>query len=934
MGRTRIILLATLVWWLGCAPHAALATTLTLRMGLEQNPPLTGFSTSGTAEGLFVDLMDEIARQEGWHIEYLSCPQAECLAMLADHRIDLMAPLAWSPERAQRFLFSASDIVTNWGVVYAPRNSHINSFLDLQGHRVGGVPNDIHFIRLREQLKDFGIAINLRDYPDFDTVFKAIESGEVDAGVVGRFFAMKRAAAYNIEATPIVFNPIHVHLAMAPGIDPQTVIAINQRIEVLKSQPASVYHHSIARWLRPRNNLTGLPLWLKLLSAVLAGISVLLVAFALLLRRSVERKTSRLRTTEAALREKNAFLETLFQSIPFDLWVRDTDNRLLMQNDLNAAHYHVTVGNTPEEDGVPPSTVQLWSLYYEQVFNGAPIDMEVREGEQVFRKIVAPIYHDNRVVAIFGLNIDNTAAINAMEALHVSERRFKVIFDESPVAIALIKLDNGAYVDMNRQFCELSGHTRDEMLGKTTQELGLLSNSEDHNRLQTLLMSQGKIECEEIKINATGQQVRTGLLSVRVVMIGRVPHAVYLIQNITELKQFEEQLHATEATFRGIFDNAPIGIFQSTPAGYFTSINSAFATIFGYSSPEEMMASVRDITNQLYADPDQRRRIIRQLQTTDTLVMDDLEFIRKDGTHFFGTLYIRAVNDSTTGETALLDGFIVDSTERRQTQEIMLQHEKMLMIGGLAAGMAHEINNPLGIIAQDIQNMQRRLSPDLPANCQTAARLGLNLEILQNYLDEREITGYLDSIREAIRRTSRIIDNMLQFSRQNGTNHQLAPLHEVMDHALELAGGDYELRKRYNFQGITIQRSYSPDLPPVPVNVTEIEQVLINLLKNAAQAMTDWTGERNILISTRRDGNYALLTVCDSGPGMTEEIRLRIFEPFFTTKPVGSGTGLGLAVSHAIIAKNHKGLITVESSPGNGCCFTIRLPLAQDENHV
>jgi len=899
--------------FLTCTAIQGYAANLTLRMGLEQNPPLAGVAADGKPEGLFVDLMNEIARLEGWQIDYIPCP--------------------WLPERAEHYVFSADDVVTNWGVVYSRPDAHIHSFLELHQRRIGVVPNNVQTIYLRNHLDEFGINVTLVNYPTFDAVFRALDEGEVDVAVVGRLFAMRRASAYRVQATPIIFNPIRVHFAFAQQTDPQVVATVNRHLELFKAQPNSLYFRSLNHWLHPQDSFS-IPFWLKVLFATLLLSSVLLVGFTLLLRRSVERKTSMLRATEAILREKNAFLETLFQSIPFDLWVRDRNSRLLMQNDLNAAHYQVTIGNTPQEDGVPPALNRLWQVYLEQALQGESFDMEIREGERVYRKIVAPIRTDGTTVATFGLNIDITDSIQALEALHASERRFKVIFDESPIAIALVTLDSGVYVDMNRQFCELSGLSREQILGKNSLELGLLDSREEHERLQALLVARGRIDCAEIKFRAAERELRTGLLSVRVVMIARQPHAVYLIQDITELKQFKAQLQATEATFRSIFDNAPIGIFQSTSDGRLTSINNAFANIFGYSSPELMMREIRDITTQLYADPDQRRRMIRQLQTTESLVLDDLEFLRSDGSHFFGTMYIRAIRENNDSEKLLFDGFVVDSTERRRTQEILLQHEKMLMIGGLAAGMAHEINNPLGIIAQDLQNLQRRLSPGLSANRQAAERLGLDLDTLQAYLTEREITGYLHSISEAVRRTSRIIDNMLQFSRQNSANHQLAPLHEVIDHALELAGGDYDLRKLYKFQELRIDRAYASDLPLVSLNVTEIEQVLINLVKNATQAMSDWPGERAISITTRRDGNYALLTLCDTGPGMSEETRLRVFEPFFTTKPVGSGTGLGLAVSHAIITKNHKGLISVTSSPGKGCCFMIRLPLTQDGNHA
>ncbi len=928
LTRSIYCILAVCCGLLLAGPPPALCAPVTLRMGLEQSPPLTGISPACKAEGLFVDVMDEVARREGWQIDYVSCPQAACLNMLKKHQLDLMAPLAWSPERARQFLFSTDDIVTNWGVIYSSPGKNINSFLDLQGCSVGGVPNDIHFLRLREQLKKFGITATYREYPDFDKVFSALEKRQLDAGVAGRFFAMKRAGAYHIETTPIIFNPVHVHLAMTPSLDPRLVSAINKRIAEMKNQPGSAYYQALARWLHPRNE-SSMPFWLKISTATLAGILVLLVLFNLLLRHSVERKTLKLRAAESALQEKNAFLETILNSIPFDLWVRDRDNRLLMQNDLNAAHYQVTIGHTPEEDGIPPATAQLWSLYCEQALDGEPVDMEVREGNSIFRRIVAPIRYADKVTALFGLNIDITANVSAMEALHASERRFKIIFDESPVAIALCTLDSGIYVDMNRQFSELTGRSRDEMLGKTTQELGMLSN-ELHDRLQTLLMGQGRLDCEEIQINAADGPVRTGLLSVRVVMIGRRPHAVYLFQDITDLKKAEAALQDTEGQLLRLIDRAPMGIAM-TDGGTIRYANEAFALMSGHENAQEVLG--RSIID--YFAPDwqavARDRAARRIRGEEVPASYEAEGMRLDGSLF--PMQISVVKLFTQGEQRLLI-FFQDLTEQKRQHEVLIQNEKMVMIGGLAAGMAHEINNPLGIIAQDLQNIQRRLSPELPANHLVADQLGIDLVALQHYLRQREITDYLAGMREAVRRTSRIIENMLQFSRQGGPKHQLAPLDEVIDHALELAASDYALRKDCDFAGIAVERCYAPDLPPIPINVTEIEQVLINLLKNAAQAMAGQQSERRITVSTQRDGDCAMLTLCDTGPGMTEEVRLRIFEPFFTTKPVGSGTGLGLSVSHAILVKNHHGSITAASSPAKGSCFTIRLPLTENGHHA
>jgi signal transduction histidine kinase len=141
------------------------------------------------------------------------------------------------------------------------------------------------------------------------------------------------------------------------------------------------------------------------------------------------------------------------------------------------------------------------------------------------------------------------------------------------------------------------------------------------------------------------------------------------------------------------------------------------------------------------------------------------------------------------------------------------------------------------------------------------------------------------------------------------------------------------LKKKYDFRRIEIVREYEPDMPRIPCTETEIEQVILNLLKNAAQAMIDIPPDRKptITLHLRREQRYAVIEVADNGPGMTEETRRRVFEPFFTTKEPGIGTGLGLSVSYMIVTQNHKGLMEVASTPGEGARFTVRLPLSKKD---
>jgi signal transduction histidine kinase len=271
-----------------------------------------------------------------------------------------------------------------------------------------------------------------------------------------------------------------------------------------------------------------------------------------------------------------------------------------------------------------------------------------------------------------------------------------------------------------------------------------------------------------------------------------------------------------------------------------------------------------------------------------------------------------------------------DVTERVQIEEMMIQSEKMLSVGGLAAGMAHEINNPLGAILQASQNIVRRVSPEFPVNLQVAESCGTNLDAVRRYLEQREVLSFLEDIRESGLRAAQIVENMLAFSRKPEAGGSSTDLAELLDRTLVLAGSDYDLKKRYDFRQIEIVRDYAPDTPPVICQAGKMQQVFFNILRNGAEAMRETRdGGRvpKLVLRVFPEGRMVRVEIEDNGPGMDEAIRKRIFEPFFTTKPPGSGTGLGLSVSYFIVTQDHKGSLAVVSQPGEGSRFIIELPV-------
>jgi two-component system NtrC family sensor kinase len=250
-------------------------------------------------------------------------------------------------------------------------------------------------------------------------------------------------------------------------------------------------------------------------------------------------------------------------------------------------------------------------------------------------------------------------------------------------------------------------------------------------------------------------------------------------------------------------------------------------------------------------------------------------------------------------------------------------------VGGLAAGMAHEINNPLGAMVQNAQNILRRISPDLLQNQIAAEQCGITLEAVREYLERRQIITFLESIRTSGHKASEIVDNMLNFSRKSESRKTPVLLDGLLEKTVSLAAHDYDLKKKFDFRRIRIERQYEKSLEPVACVATEIEQVVLNLLRNAAQAMAEGVGKDppTIFLRLYKSRDMAVIEVQDNGPGMNDQELKRVFEPFYTTKDVGVGTGLGLSVSYFIVTNNHNGAMEVQSEPGKGANFIIRLPL-------
>ncbi len=516
----------------------------------------------------------------------------------------------------------------------------------------------------------------------------------------------------------------------------------------------------------------------------------------------------------------------------------------------------------------------------------------------------------------------------AEERLRQSEAYMRLTLENAPIGIGSGDL-HGRLLDANPAFASLLGYTREELVGMHVADIthpedraetqrqfeALVRGDIPHYELQKrYLRKDGSV----IHVRAQAGLVRDAA--------GQPVRVVGQVEDETERLRSAQEIQRMRAYLKNIIDSMPSVLVGVDTEGRVTEWNLSAERSTGIASGDAVGRAFVDLFPELAAQMHNVSEAIRRNQPIRTERLP----IKKDGeTRYAQVMVYPLLANGAVGAVIRMD----DITERIRIEQMMVQTEKMLSVGGLAAGMAHEISNPLSIILQSAQNVLRRVSEDLPANRVTADELGLNLHTLRRYLEARGVAEFIAGIQEAGARASRIVADMLAFSRSSAS--QLIPnrLDDMLETVLRLAASDYDLKKKYDFRQIEIERDYDRGLGEVLCDRTQIEQVLLNLIKNAAHAMADagTPSPRRIRLGTRRDGGFARIEVEDNGPGMDETTRKRAFEPFFTTKEAGVGTGLGLSVSYFIVTEQHKGSISVASGEGRGCCFTIRLPLAGGE---
>ncbi len=589
-----------------------------------------------------------------------------------------------------------------------------------------------------------------------------------------------------------------------------------------------------------------------------------------------------------------------------------------------------------------PDDLERVSIFIDEVLEtgSGTIELELicKDGRKVPTEYKVSVIRKDDGQANYFISIgrDITERKRAEEELRQSEIRYRQMFETNQAVKLMIDPADGRIIEANEAAYRFYGYDAQTLTSLRIWDINILSDEEVRQEM-------AQVKSENRFFFSFRHRLASGEIRDVEVYSGPVQSddesLLYsIVHDVTERKQAEQKLRESEEKFSNLFHRSNDAILIHDLDGNILDVNQKMLDLFGYTKREvssitiPMLHPVQAIGKSKWAF----ETIVRE-----NFVRLEIEFKKKSG-----ELFSAEISSSLfeIGGKKVIQGIVRDITERKKMQELMIQSEKMLSVGGLAAGMAHEINNPLAGMMQTAENMRNRLTNvGLPANLKAAAEVGTSMEAIHAFMDARGIPRMLAAISESGRRVADTVDNMLSFARRGDAAATTLDVAELLDKALELAATDYDLKKQYDFKAIEIIKEYEEILPWVPCEGVKIQQVFLNILRNGAQAMQEMKDESGRWRDNRKKPRFVLrlahedeagmlrIEIEDNGPGMDAATRKRVFEPFFTTKPVGEGTGLGLSVSYFIITENHSGELDVESEPSKGTNFIIRLPVERDE---
>ena len=584
--------------------------------------------------------------------------------------------------------------------------------------------------------------------------------------------------------------------------------------------------------------------------------------------------------------------------------------------------------------GIRETDPHFFDVYGRVAMSGKPERFEsFVEALQMWFQVSVYCPAPEHFVAVFDVITERK---QAQVALQEFERRFATVFRSSPVSMSITAVTTTRYVDVNDMFVRNSGFSREEIIGRTSEELQLFNDPSDRERLVAEVRQQGFAYCMRMRFRMKAGDIRDGLISSQMIRLHGEPHLLSTIVDVTEHQRVEDEVRNAKAFLDSSINAVADPIFVKDEKRRFVLVNDALCTIVG--RPREGLLGERMGT---ICSPANRSRFSGRWMPMSWRPEENLneESLSNLSSGEVRTIITRKTRYVDPSGKRFLVGVIRDVTDRKQLEAELGHARKLEAVGQLAAGIAHEINTPTQYVGDGVHFLReafagyqrlvgqyRRAVEILDTAGGQEALVGEIRETEQDidlpYL-EANVPGSFTSCEDGISRISTIVRAMKEFAHPDQREKAPADLNQALQTTLAIARNEYKY--------VADVRTEFGELPPVLCHVGDLNQVFLNLIVNAAHSIGDVVGpgggKGTIRIRTSIEGSMVRIDIADTGSGIPQAIRHRIFDPFFTTKEVGKGTGQGLAIARSTVVTKHRGSLTFETEVGLGTTFTIRLPI-------
>ncbi len=505
-----------------------------------------------------------------------------------------------------------------------------------------------------------------------------------------------------------------------------------------------------------------------------------------------------------------------------------------------------------------------------------------------------PITNDRgEIVGFRGVRRDITERKQAEEALRQSEERYRSILEE--MEDSYFEVDLGGHITfVNSSACRDLGYSEEELIGMSYKQF----TAEDHIEAVHQVFSEVYRAGTPNKGFSWKTARKDGIHGYAETSVsplrndeGEIIGFRGVGRDIAERKQAEEALRAQTAYFQQLFDSSPDAIVMMDTDDRVIRVNRGFEALFGYGSEEVRGRSLNEFV--IPENHEEESSISSRTVLQGGVVRKETVRRRKDGSH---------VDVSVVGYPIELDGRMegmyvtyTDITERRQQAEQLMMADRLASVGEMAAGAAHELNNPLTSV------------------------LGFSQLIMERGVPE-DIREDLEVIHNEARRAAQVTKDLLTFARKHAPMKQPNQVNDIIEDVLRLRSYEHKL------SNIRVKKRFARTLPEVKTDYFQMQQVFLNIIVNAEQVMAQTNNGGTLTITTRMQNGNVVASISDDGPGISREHLGQIFNPFFTTKEPGKGTGLGLSICFGIV-NEHGGRIHARSETGEGATFSVELPV-------